>query len=79
MKEQILVEKIRGLETASDKNDERDYLQPLKQCLQEGIQVARKSDSRKKKHGKLFFSRYINHLEVLNQMTQVCREKNQFH
>jgi len=31
MKEQILVEKIRVTETASDKNDKHGYLQPHKQ------------------------------------------------
>lgn len=54
MKEQILVEKIRVIETASAKNDEHDYLQTLKQFLWKGLQVARKSDSRKKKYGKFF-------------------------
>lgn len=37
MKEQILVEKVRGVQTGSDKNDEHDYLQPLKQFLQKGL------------------------------------------
>lgn len=41
MKEKIL-KKIRVIETASDKNDEHDYLQPLKQFLWKGLQVARK-------------------------------------
>lgn len=36
-KEQILVEKVRAIQTASDKNDEHDYLQPLKQFLQKGL------------------------------------------
>lgn len=56
MKEQILGEKIRVIETTSDKNDEHDYLQPLKQFLWKRFQVARKSDSRKKKYGKLFLA-----------------------
>lgn len=55
VKEQIFVEKLRVVETESDKNYERDYLQPLKQFIWKGHQVARKSDSRKKKkYGKLF-------------------------
>lgn len=37
VKEQILVEKVRAIQTASDKNDEHDYLQPLKQFLQKGL------------------------------------------
>lgn len=54
MTEQILLEKIGIIDTASDKNDERDYLQPLKQFLWKGLQVARKSDRRTKNYGKFF-------------------------
>lgn len=54
MTEQILLEKIRVIDAPSDKNDEGDYLQPLKQFLWKGLQVARKSDRRTKNYGKFF-------------------------
>lgn len=45
VKEQIFVEKPRVIERASDKK--QDYLQPLKQFLWKGLQVARKPDRNK--------------------------------
>lgn len=56
MKEQTLMEKTRVTEAASDKNDEHDYLQPLKTIsVEKDSKWLEKSDSRKeKKKAKLF-------------------------
>lgn len=54
VKEQIMVEKVRARRTVLDKMDILVAASNQIQFLQKGLQVARKSDSRKKKYVKLF-------------------------